>query len=73
MLKNSVIEIIPDIDPEKIKIEESLKDLGANSVDRMDITIRMMELLDLKVPLVEFGDIKNMQSLVDFLYAKKFA
>lgn len=71
LLKDVVVEIIPDINPEQIKIEESLKDLGANSVDRMDIVIRAMEVLNIKVPLVEFGKVNNIQGLVDLLYTKK--
>ncbi len=71
LLKDVVVEIIPDINPEQIKIEESLKDLGANSVDRMDIVIRAMEVLDIKIPLVEFGEVNNIQGLVDLLYTKK--
>ena len=71
LLKNVVVEIMPDIEPEQIKIEESLRDLGANSIDRMDIVIRMMEELNLKIPLVEFGKANNIQGLIDILHANK--
>jgi polyketide biosynthesis acyl carrier protein len=64
-----VAEIIPDIEPERIKPEESLRDLGANSVDRMDIVIEVMEELKLKIPLVEFGKVNNIQGLVDLLHS----
>jgi polyketide biosynthesis acyl carrier protein len=71
LLKNIVVEIMPDISPEQIKIEESLKDLGANSVDRIDIFIRAMEVLNVKIPLIEFGKLNNIQGLVDLLHTKK--
>jgi polyketide biosynthesis acyl carrier protein len=69
VLKKVVTEIIPDIEPELIKPEESLRDLGANSVDRMDIVIEVMEELKLKIPLVEFGKVNNIQGLVDLLHS----
>jgi polyketide biosynthesis acyl carrier protein len=68
-LKKVVSEIMPDIEPERITPEESLRDLGANSVDRMDIVIGVMEELKLKIPLVEFGKVHNIQGLVDLLYS----
>jgi len=71
LLKNAIVEIMPDLSPDQIKIEESLRDLGANSVDRMDIVIRVMELLNIKIPLVEFGKVNNMQGIVDLLYSYK--
>ena len=37
----------------------------------MDITVQSMEALGLKIPLVEFGKIGNLQGLVDFLFEKK--
>lgn len=70
-LKNIIIEILPDILPEQIKIEESLRNLGANSIDRMDIVIKAMEDLKIKIPLVEFGMVNNLQGLVDLLYSRK--
>ena len=71
VVKEVVVEILPEISPDQIKIEESLKDLGANSVDRMDIVIRAMEVLNIKIPLVEFGKVNNIQGLVDLLHSKK--
>lgn len=71
VVKKSILEILPDIEANDIIIEESLKNLGANSIDRMDIVINSMEALEIKVPLVEFGNAKNIQGLVDVLYEKK--
>jgi polyketide biosynthesis acyl carrier protein len=70
IIKESVIEVLPDINDEDIKIEGSLKELGANSIDRLDITVMCMEALQIKVPMMEFGRVKNIQGLVDLLYEK---
>jgi polyketide biosynthesis acyl carrier protein len=70
VVKDSIIEFLPDVSPEQIEISLSLKDLGANSVDRMDIVINSMESLGIKIPLVEFGKVNNIQGLVDLLYER---
>jgi|LSQX01.2.fsa_nt_gb polyketide biosynthesis acyl carrier protein len=71
VVKESIIEILPDISDGDILIEKSLKDLGANSIDRMDVVVQSMETLGIKIPMLEFGNIKNIQGLVDLLYEKK--
>lgn len=70
VVKNSIMEILPDISPTDIKIQGSLRDLGANSIDRMEIVFKSMEALNIKIPLVELGTVKNIQGLVDLLYEK---
>ena len=71
VVKTVITNILSDIDSEKIKPSESLRNLGANSVDRMEIVIQSMENLGIKIPLVEFGKLNNIQELVDLLYEKK--
>lgn len=71
MMKESISFILPDIEPDQLSIDDSLKEIGANSVDRMDIIIDMMEKLDIKIPLIEFGELKNMGEIVDLLFSKK--
>lgn len=71
IVQDSIIEILPDIQREQINIEDSLANLGANSIDRMDIIINSMEGVGLKIPLVEFGELKNIKGIVSLLYDKK--
>jgi polyketide biosynthesis acyl carrier protein len=71
IVQDSIIEILPDIQREEINIEDSLANLGANSIDRMDIIINSMEGVGLKIPLVEFGELKNIKGIVSLLYDKK--
>lgn len=69
-IKQNLIQILPDLDPERITPQQSMKDLGANSIDRMDVILQTMEELRLKFPLHELGGVENLQGLVDFLHAK---
>lgn len=69
IVKENVIDILPDVNEQDIHPEECLKNLGANSIDRMEITVSCMKSLSLKIPLIEFGSVSNIQGLVDVLYA----
>ncbi|MDR3602272.1 MAG: acyl carrier protein [Desulfosporosinus sp.] len=73
VIKSSIVEILPEISTNQIVISVSLQDLGANSIDRMDIIIKSMERLGVKIPLVELAKVNNIQGLVDILYEKASA
>jgi polyketide biosynthesis acyl carrier protein len=70
LIKNNVLEVLPDIDPARIVPSASLRELGANSIDRDDILIQSQEMLKLKFPLHEMGAARNIQGLVDLFDAK---
>ncbi len=71
IVKKNTLEILPKVSKEMIMIEQRLKDLGANSIDRVDIVTQTMEDLAIKIPLVELAQAENIQELVDLLYEKK--
>ena len=70
LLKSNLLEIVPDINPDQVQPAVSMKDLGANSIDRVDVILQTIEALGLKFPLHELGELKNMQALVDNLYGR---
>lgn len=45
-------------------------ELGANSIDRLEIVTLSLEELNLKIPLVELAQIDGIGGLVDFLHDK---
>jgi len=51
-----------DFDPSK-----SMKDLGANSIDIVEVVSCSMRDLKVKVPRSELADLKNVDELVDLL------
>ncbi len=65
IIKANLLELLPELDPSKIVPEESMKNLGANSIDRADVIIQTMEALELKFPLHELGKLTNIQGLID--------
>ena len=68
ILKDAIEYIVPEIETDNLTSEDSLKELGANSVDRAEIIIMVMEDTHVKLPLVSFGMSKNIGEIVDVIY-----
>lgn len=67
VVKRNILEILPDVAPGMVSLDKSLVDLGANSVDRMEVVTLSMEALDLKIPLMSFAKVDNIEGLVAVL------
>lgn len=66
-VKNVILQVLPDVEESLISIDKQLKDLGANSIDRMEIVTMSMRSLALKLPLMSFAGVNNIEGLVDVL------
>jgi len=62
-----------DIDAASIDSSQSMKDLGANSLDIVEIVSSSMRELRIKIPRDELKDITNIDGLVDALHDKALA
>jgi len=67
VVKSVIKEILPKATDEQILPTNSLKDIGANSVDRMEIVTFSMEELNIKLPLIKFANVTNIGELVEVL------
>jgi polyketide biosynthesis acyl carrier protein len=65
------IRIVLDADVPEIAASSSLRDLGANSIDRAEIITQVISTLDLNVPLVDLAAARNIGELTELLYAKQ--
>ncbi|MFH9613910.1 acyl carrier protein [Streptomyces pratensis] len=63
-------EVIPELDGHHFEPSDSLRDLGANSIDRAEIIIMTLESLSVSIPLVELADAKNIGELADLIHGK---
>lgn len=70
VIKRNLLEVLPDLDQARIDPRHSMKDLGANSIDRADVVIQSMQDLQLKFPLHELAGVENIQGLIDFLHTQ---
>lgn len=67
-LKKTILEIMGTIDDSAITPQNSLRELGANSMDRADILMQVMSKLGLKIPMIEFASAKNIHDIVSIFY-----
>ncbi len=70
VVKGVVLRVLPDLNPDEIVPERSLVDLGANSVDRVEVSMYSMEALNLKIPRIELHGVRNLAGLVDLFHAR---
>lgn len=70
LVKSRILDVLFDLPEDAIDRTQSLKDLGANSLDRSEIAMASMEALGLDFPLRELAGVKNIDGLVNLLHEK---
>lgn len=70
LIKKSIREVAPELESEPIEPNNSLKNLGIDSVNRAEIIMMVMEELSLNVPRIELAGAQNIGELVDLFAAK---
>ncbi|AUX43592.1 hypothetical protein SOCE26_050420 [Sorangium cellulosum] len=68
LLKQHIVRVIPGVTQDRISLGVTLKDLGADSVDRADIATSLSDELGISIPLVELGKVRDIGGLVDLVY-----
>jgi len=63
-------EILPQLETYEFRPNDSLQRLGANSVDRAEILMLVLESMSLSIPRVELFGPTNIGELVELLYEK---
>ncbi len=69
VVKKHLAEAVDGLDVSKIDSSRSMKDLGANSLDIVEVVSRSMRELRVKVPRSELSKLTNIDGLVDTLCA----
>ncbi|WP_311298477.1 MULTISPECIES: acyl carrier protein [Bacillaceae] len=67
VIKESIYEIVPELEGVNIMIQDSLQELGANSIDRAEIIINTLEIVNASIPMIKFGEAKNINEIVDII------
>lgn len=73
LIKNNVMAVLPFLDSAVIVPESSLRDFGANSIDRMEILLETVGAFNAVIPMTEFGKVANIQGIVDLIHDKLHA
>jgi polyketide biosynthesis acyl carrier protein len=63
-------EVLPELSNHSFQRTDQMKDLGANSIDRMEVVTLTLQSLSLQIPRIELAKVRNMGELVDTLYEK---
>lgn len=69
-VRDVILEVLPGLPPEEIRGGRTLKDLGADSVDRIEIIVRLRELLEVQAPMSGFSRLPDLDAMVDLLVAE---
>ena len=68
VVKKHLMEAVDGLDAAAIEPTLSMKDLGANSLDIVEVVSRSMRELKVKVPRSELAKLTNIAGLVDTLH-----
>jgi acyl carrier protein len=67
VVKKHLMDTVEDLTEDKIDPAKSMKDLGANSLDIVEVVSSAMRELKVKVPRSELSKLANIDQLVDLL------
>ncbi|MET8488423.1 phosphopantetheine-binding protein [Streptomyces tendae] len=59
--------VVYDLDTSTVTLDDSLAELGCNSVDRAEVVTLTMEDMGIDVPVMEFQQTRDIRSLVALL------
>jgi acyl carrier protein len=68
VVKKHLMQTVDGLDDAQITREKSMKELGANSLDIVEIVSVSMRELKVKVPRSELSKLTNIGGLVDLLF-----
>lgn len=63
-------EVLPQLERHEFQRTDSLRALGANSIDRADILIMTLESLGLNIPMMDMAKAENIGELATIIHGK---
>lgn len=70
LIKENLIEIIPELEGADILNDENLVNLGANSIDRAELITVTLERLQLDISRVEFATANSIDDIATLIEKK---
>ena len=70
LITNHTREVVPLLVNHDFKQTDSLKELGANSIDRSEIIMMTLESLSLNMPLIYVARAENIGDLASIIHGK---
>ena len=70
VVRATIREVMGDVPEANLRADVSLRDLGANSLDRVEVASLSMQALSLRFPVRELAKVSNIGELVEALHAR---
>jgi polyketide biosynthesis acyl carrier protein len=67
IVREAISSILPNLPAKAVSGNRSLKDQGADSVDRVEIILSIMNRVGVDEPMSNFSSISTVDELVDYL------
>ncbi|MFC9288062.1 phosphopantetheine-binding protein [Streptomyces sp. NPDC057052] len=67
VIRRNLGVVVYDLDTSTVTLDDSLAELGCNSVDRAEVVTLTMEDMGISVPVMEFQQTRDIRSLVALL------
>lgn len=71
IIKEAIGYVIPEIDVNKVTLDDSLKAIGANSIDRAEILSIILEDSNVHIPMISFNEAKNINDIAEIIINAK--
>ena len=70
VIKSQIISVVPDLEGNSTMIteNETMKNLGLNSIDRTDVILCSMDILGLRIPQSNLLGIQTIGEFVDLFH-----
>ena len=69
-VREAIRAVLPSVPVEAIAGDKHLRELGADSVDRVEIILMILDRHHLKEPMSSFSQLPNIDALVDFVHER---
>jgi polyketide biosynthesis acyl carrier protein len=71
VIRENLIEIMPELEEQPFSNEETFVDLGANSLDRGELITLTLERIGLDISRIDFVNAKTISELADLIAQKR--
>ncbi|WP_166923276.1 phosphopantetheine-binding protein [Flavobacterium poyangense] len=69
-IRENLIDIIPELEGTTISNDETLLNIGANSIDRAELIALTLEQLEKEIPRIELAGAQTINELAELIASK---
>jgi polyketide biosynthesis acyl carrier protein len=69
VVRSHLLDVLRGLAPGEVSMDDRMSDLGANSIDRMDVVVATQQELGVDVEPQRLAGVRDIRSLVEILHA----